>query len=395
MQEILPDYLCVNSETYKLKNETGIQVLKRITNKLPLIIRRNTSLNIYEIKTDYDLEQSKYGYYLAIEPETNPTQKYIIINSMDSKFLYIDKHPSIKAFLKSIQKSIVYQKTFTHINNIINAKIDINLNIYNYLDALVNNGYKFVIHTKYDCILGLMKIVKDKNVFYMIPKITTTVNSSGEHYTSKYVLENIRSKNIKYPDINNYFDLLTPQDMYCYDIITNKITGIFWHEQNYLMLTDPIDTEQIKTTKIKYRLYDTSNYHELLLNDDDRDDIKPKNKLGLTGVFHKITKSMLKRFVYLGWDFNQDEQKNKEQYIKLLEDYHLLTPDETVLVKRTSLLYDFFECKLNKSEYLAFLENNFILFDKESININVYNTLKDEMKLPCDLLEVVKPKLII
>jgi hypothetical protein len=393
LQAIFPDYVLQNIELYydKTTREPIFQRFKRLYNAIPLIVRRNSINETYELKTDYDENQTLYKYILVLEPETNPNLKYIFVHNILSKFLFISDSKILQDFFKSVQKhSNANNNLFTLLNKILHLDIDLHNNVNNFLSEIVKNDFKIVLHET--SVVGFVKITNNKDVFYITPRITIVNNDPGSYFKDDYVMKCIKDGTIIFPLITEY--KLDKKDKYCYDIMSNKITGIFWdyNGTEELTMTQPYELDDLTAN---YKIFDTSSYINLLLSSDIIDYIKSKNKLSASNVLNKITKMMLKRFIYLGLNDNSDESILKEKFIKLLNDYNLLVDTETILIKKTSLLYDIYKSRINKKEYEKFLNDNCVLFDKESIDLMVFDIIKDEMKLNCDLSEKIQEKNVV
>ena len=140
------------------------------------------------------------------------------------------------------------------------------------------------------------------------------------------------------------------------------------------------------------KIYDTSNYMELLLNESQIDKIKLKNKLGQESILKKIMIRMLKRFIEVrneGFDINED--KLKKEFIDFCKNFGILVKDDTELVKKTSLMYDLYNTKINISEFEKWLDDSKITFDENLDNI-LYEDVIYNLKMNCDDEEMITAK---
>lgn len=389
LQEIFPDYICTNSENIIEKNEDYRHFIKRIFNAIPLIIRRNRNTESYDILSDYDENQHNYRYVLVIEPESNPRLKYIIIHTSTYKPLFIDDYKNVLDFFKNVHKNNkINENIMTYINKILKLHIDTHISMYKFINEVTSKGFKLII--KDNEILGFVKPVQSsKDIIYLCPKISYPYKDNNTYYSNDYIIKNIRSGIFVYPDISEFKSSFEEGDKYCLDPTTNMITGIFWkyNDIDALMLTKPTELNGI----INFKIYDTSKYSEILFNESPIDYIKTKNKLGINNILMRICKMMMKRFIYLDL-YTKSKEDYHDDFIKYVSNFGLIHDSDTELIKRTSLLYDIYKTKINKSEFEEFIKNNNILFDEDSIDTMVYDILLDNMQLNCDDNEIISRK---
>lgn len=393
LQEIFPDYLCSNVSSIIEKGEDYQHFIKRIFNAIPLIIRRNRENGTYDIISDYDENQNNYKYMLIIEPESNPRLKYVIIHSSTFKPLFIDDFKELKEFFKNVHKNNkINQDIMTNVNRILNLKLDTTISMYKFVNQICSKGYKMVIKDN-DIMAFIKNVPSSKDVVYICPKISYPYKDNNTYYSSDYVIKNIRSGVFVFPNVTDF--KLEEGDKYCLNPVTNKISGIFWkyNDIDTLMLTSEVSEDSVNISKYSFKIYDTTKYIEILLNESPKDYIKTKNKLGINNILSRICKMMMKRFIYLGLNISDSGINDyHDKFIKYVSDFGLIGNFETQLVKRTSLLYDIFKTKINIKEFEEFIKNNNILFDEDSIDTMVYDILVEDMKLNCDDNEIISKK---
>jgi hypothetical protein len=144
------------------------------------------------------------------------------------------------------------------------------------------------------------------------------------------------------------------------------------------------------------KIYDTSNYMELLLNESPPDKVKLKNRLGQESILKKIMIRMLKRFIEVNAknfeNFEmENEEKLKNEFIDFCKKFGLLTKGETKLVKKTSLMYDLYNTKINIDEFNEWLIDSKITLDENVDNI-LYEDVLYNLKMNCDDGEVIVAK---
>jgi hypothetical protein len=271
---------------------------------------------------------------------------------------------------------------------------------------------------KDDIILGLIK--NSDNVIYLTPKISYPYKQQGLFFTNDYIIKNIRSSGVKLPKFEEFINNSAIMNIikgnsekeneiqFCLDSISNKITGIFWNytsQDNVLMLIEEIEIENVKKmlnnvineSKMKkmIKIYDTSNYMELLLNESPPDNVKLKNRLGQESILKKIMIRMLKRFIEVNADnLNvevMNEDKLKAEFIDFCKKFGILVKEETELVKKTSLMYDLYKTKINIEEFEQWLNESKITFDENLDNI-LYEDVLYNLKMICDDGEVIVAK---
>jgi len=414
LQEIFPDYICINFNSIDSKVDIK-DYAKRIFKCMALVIRRNTENREYEILSDYD-SIANVNYLLVIEPESNPHLKYLIVHMVTFKPLIINDYKQFNDFIKhSYKVSSRNIIIMNYLNYILKLKIDNTLSIFQFINEIIKKGYKLII--KDDVILGLVK--NSNEIIYLTPKISYPYKQQGLFYTNEYMIKNIRVSGAKYPNINEFItsDLIKKihkndseneidfDFKFCLDSISNKITGIFWKfssDNETLMLIEPVDIDELcKKLDIHknilhklIKIYDSSFYIELLFNESTIDKVKVRNKLGQESILKKIMIRMLKRFIEVSdLDFSeiQDEDKLKKKFIDFCKDFGLLVKDDTKLVKKTSLMYDLYNTKINISEFEKWLNDTKITFDENLDNI-LYDDVIYNLKMNCDEEEIIIAK---
>jgi hypothetical protein len=255
--------------------------------------------------------------------------------------------------------------------------------MHQFITQIINNGYKLVI--KNDDIISLLY----SDELIITPAISYPYKQSGLYYNNDYVIKNIRVNGVKYPKLSQFKHEINENDRYCVDPIIQKVTGIFWYYDNEytLMLTEPEEISEINSKQIK--IYDTSNYIELLMNESPIDWIKLKNKMSGELIMKKIFAKLLKRYVELN-DLCYNDQL-MEHFIRFCKEYGIMGDFETSYVKRTSLLYDLYLTKINENDFREFVKHNKILFD-ESLDDILYENVMHDLKLECDDNEVIISK---
>ena len=413
LQEVFPDYICVNYESVGTKVDIKDYV-KRIFKAMTLIIRRNSENREYEIISDYD-SVSDTNYILIIEPESNPHLKYLIVHMATFKPLSINNYKQFKEFIKHAYKT--YSRNLDimkYLNSILKLKIDDSLSVYQFINEIIKKGYKLII--KDDVILGLIK--NSDSTIYLTPKISYPYKQQGLFYMNDYIIKNIRSSGVKLPKfeellnnniIMNIIKNSESEIQFCLDSVSNKITGIFWNyssQDNVLLLIEGIEIENVEKSlnniiderrfKKIIRIYDTSNYLELLFNESPPDTVKLKNKLSQESILKKIMIRMLKRFIEINSknleNFEiEDEEKLKNKFIDFCKNFGILVKEETELVKKTSLMYDLYNTKINIDEFEQWMIDSKITFDENLDNI-LYEDVLYNLKMNCDNGEVIVAK---
>ena len=264
-----------------------------------------------------------------------------------------------------------------HLNKILHLNIPTEISMHQFITEIINKGYKLII--KNDNIIALLI----NNTLFITPSISYPYKQPGLYFNNDYMIKNIRSSGIKYPKLSDFE--LDSNDKYCVDSITNKITGIFWRYDNdyTLMLTESEEVEGKNIKQIK--IYDTSNYVELLMNESPIDWIKLKNKMSGELIMKKIFIKLLKRYVELSSKISVDD------FIKFCKDFGIIGKFETNYVKRTSLLYDLYLTKINENEFCDFIKTNKIIFD-ETLDDILYENVIHDLRLDCDDKETVISK---
>jgi len=376
LQEIFSDYVCINFKS--ISKDTDIKdYVRRIFKAMTLIIRRNNNNKEYEIISDFD-STNNMQYVLIIEPETNPHLKYLVIHITTFQPLFINDYKQFYDFIKhSYKSSKINSNIMEHLNKILHLNISTELSMHQFITEIINKGYKLII--KDDNIIALLL----NDILFVTPSISYPYKQPGLYFNNDYMIKTIRTSGIKYPKLSDF--KLDDNDKYCVDSITNKITGIFWHydEEYTLMMTEP---EEINEQNIKQlKIYDTSNYMELLMNESPIDWIKLKNKMSGELIMKKIFIKLLKRYVELNGKIEIDE------FIKFCKEYGIVGNFETTYVKRTSLLYDLYLTKINENEFRDFIKINKIIFDETLDDILYENVIRD-LRLDCDDKEIVISK---
>lgn len=359
----LSDFVCSNVNDTIENNEPWEDYLKRIYGCVPLIIKRDSETRTYEILTNYDFNNN-FIYTLIIQPSNNPYIHYKLTNINTSQLLIVQNYPELKNFFLSVQKYDNKNTIWmTYINNLFGLNLDLEKSIYTFIDELVKLKYRPVI--KFNSIVGF---VYDNSIFYLVPQIYLLVNDA---YKASYILGAIRDNIFKYPSISKF--KLSENDKYCLDITTNKITGIFWNSEN-LMLCEPIESDPTFNTII----FDTSKYIEFILLENSAETIKPKNRMDEDSLIYKIILMMLKRFWYL----NKSQDDLKVNFLKYINEFGIITNQETMIVKKTSKLINIYETKINKKSFDEGLK--MIIFDYEIIDDLLFEVYESELKLPYD-----------
>ena len=363
----LSDFVCVN--VYDLpasQGETWQEYIKRVYGYVPLIIKRNTENKTYEVLTNYDFD-SNFNYTLIIQPSDNPHTFYYLNNVINNKLLLIQEYKTLKEFFVSISKydnkNIIWM---TFINKLFGLNINIDNGIYVFMSEIENKGYRPVV--KFGYIVGFVNL---NEIFYLVPQIHLLINNP---YKADYVLKCIQDGIFKYPDITKFE--LSDNDKYCLDITTNKITGIFWNSQNLMLCNVPDDS--VKITKSNTIIYDTSKYIEFILLENSIEHIKAKNRVDEFTLIYKVALMLLKRF----WYYNKSDDNLKARFLNYVNEFGILTTNETLLVKKTSKLINIYESKINKKAFEDSL--NKIVFDYEIIDDLLFDVYEVELKLPHD-----------
>lgn len=408
LQEVFPDFICVNFASIDTKVDIKDYV-KRIFKAMTLIIKRSTENREYEIISDYD-SASNTNYILVIEPESNPNLKYLVVHMATFYPLAVNDYKQFKEFIKHAYKASSRNlDIMRYLNLILKLKIDDSMSVYQFINEIVNKGYKLII--KNDVILGLIK--NTDNTIYLTPKINYPYKQQGIFFMNDYIIKNIRSSGVKFPkfkellDNNEIINLIKNSNeiQFCLDSISNKITGIFWNyssQDNVLMLIESETIESIEKlltniineNKIKkmIKIYDTSNYIELLLNESPVDNVKLRNKLGQESILKKIMIRMLKRFIEVNAEnLESNEDKLKAEFIDFCKKFGILVKEETELVKKTSLMYDLYKTKINIDEFEQWLNESKITFDENLDNI-LYEDVLYNLKMICDDGEIIVTK---
>ena len=413
LQEVFPDYICINFESIDTKVNIK-DFAKRIFKSMALIIRRNSENREYEIISDYDSAVDT-NYILVIEPESNPHLKYLIVHMATYKPLSINDSKQFKDFIKRVYKASSRNlDIMKYLNIILKLKIDDSLSIYQFINEIIKKGYKLII--KDDVILGLIR--NSDSIIYLTPKISYPYKQQGLFYTNDYIIKNIRTSGIKLPKFEEIIDNNTivhiiknseKEIQFCLDSVSNKITGIFWNytnQDNVLLLIEEVEIENVEKMmnniinehkfKKMIKIYDTSNYVELLLNESPPDKVKLKNRLGQESILKKIMIRMLKRFIEVNVkNFEnlemENEEKLKNEFVEFCKKFGLLTKGETKLVKKTSLMYDLYNTKINIDEFKEWLIDSKITFDENVDNI-LYEDVLYNLKMNCDDGEVIVAK---
>jgi hypothetical protein len=331
------------------------------------------------------------------------------------KPLSINDSKQFKDFIKRVYKASSRNlDIMKYLNILLKLKIDDSISIYQFINEVIKKGYKLII--KDDVILGLIK--NSDSTIYLTPKISYPYKQQGLFYTNDYVIKNIRTSGIKLPKFEEIINNNTivhiiknseKEIQFCLDSVSNKITGIFWNytsQDNVLLLVEEIEIENVEKMvnniinehkfKKMIKIYDTSNYMELLLNESPPDKVKLKNRLGQESILKKIMIRMLKRFIEVNAknfeNFEmENEEKLKNEFIDFCKKFGLLTKGETKLVKKTSLMYDLYNTKINIDEFNEWLIDSKITFDENVDNI-LYEDVLYNLKMNCDDGEVIVAK---
>jgi hypothetical protein len=382
--------------------------VKNIFKSMTLIVRRNTENREYEIISDYD-SVANTNYVLIIEPESNPHLKYLVVHMATFKPLLINDYKQFKEFIKHAYKASSRNlDIMKYLNIVLKLKIDDSLSVYQFVNDVIKKGYKLII--KNDMIVGFIRT--SDNVIYLTPKISYPYKQQGLFYTNDYMIKTIHSSGVKYPKLEDILNsnliksfMNKNEIQFCLDPLINKITGIFWNyttDDNSLMLIEHINIEDIEKIlnipmniiKKMIKIYDTSNYIELLLLDEFLiDRVKLKNKLGQESILKKIMIRMLKRFIEVSKDDDLElpEDKLKNKFIDFCKQFGILVKGETELVKKTSLMYDLYNTKINSDEFEKWLNDSKITFDENLDNI-LYDDVLYNLKMNCDDDEIITTK---
>lgn len=387
-QEIFPDYVCFNFNSivtdYNLDD-----FAQNIYNAICFIVRRNSDKQTYEVMSDYDDSQSLLRYILVIEPESNPDLKYLVLHSSTYDPLYLDQYPNFNDFIRHVYRSVIsHEATMSYLNTILHMNIPTDISLYQFIHEICKQGYKLVIRRKV-----IRAIVHaDDGMLFMTPDILFPLQIDGTYYANDYTIKTLRASPPKYPDIKQYITAVQDtHSNYCYDVVSQQITGIFWNYKNssVLMQTEPMVVDEFDIGSCGIVMYDTSQYLELLLNESPIDFIKIKNQLSISTIFKKLFIMMVYRYINICYYNNLEVSRTK--FIDEWKKFGLLYDGSTQLVKRTSVLYDIYNSKVNLDEFNTYLDDNKIMFD-ETLDDMLYDNIIDNLKLPHDDEEIIIEK---
>ena len=125
------------------------------------------------------------------------------------------------------------------------------------------------------------------------------------------------------------------------------------------------------------------------MNESPIDFIKIKNQLSISTIFKKLFIMMVYRYINICYYNNLEVSRTK--FIDEWKKFGLLYDGSTQLVKRTSVLYDIYNSKVNLDEFNTYLDDNKIMFD-ETLDDMLYDNIIDNLKLPHDDEEIIIEK---
>lgn len=379
LQNAFPDYICVRSELYVKGNESITSYMKRVLNAIPLIIRRNTVDETYEILTEYDPVHAT-KYVLVIEPESKPELKYLVINYTDYSLLCVDEHKSLREFFRSLYK---INKTFEEIIMIVNRYVaketDLKLetmSLYHYFSRIAKDGIKLVLAE--GVVVGVCKKEGSTDYFYSTPKIIWPYNDVNS-YKAETVYKNIESKIIKLPSFEQLRDSMSDSDQVCVNV-DGSVGGVFISFKGSKILTCCEPSELPSNYTKEPVMYDCKHYLFILLASGNKfTEHRLRNLLNIDMRYEMITNMYLKKYIKIYPDYSS-RKDNQEKFMTMISEIGGFGEDH--IGYSTANLISLYSTTLNKDRYTQYLQKNPILYNELDVNDRLYKNMITELKLP-------------
>lgn len=377
LANILPNIVCTRLEALCNSEELTSQ-FRRFYKALPLIIRRNSELNRYELLTEYDVH-SDFDYILVIEPESKPKYKYICVDIDNNNPFLISTSKPFTEFLTRIYK---INKTFDIIQDYVKkvvVKEEVNeVSMIKYFEKLaLKKNIKLVVNN--EIVVG---IVKNK-VFYSMPQIPWPLRSADICLKSSTVYKNIRDGIFKIPTIE---ELLKSLNDYDFEIVCEKIddkqmiTGIYLTILNTDLIIPCQITQYTNIISQSIKYLDTNAWLKTTLSEDRLIEIRLVDFLNVKKRFDKLISLLLQRFIKIHpepWKLENPKDKFIEFIGKITDGF----VDKTEIVYIHNLV-SVFKSKLNKKDLLDYFETSGFSFKMVDLSNIIYKTVIEEYTLP-------------